>query len=136
MGKTIKQIADELGVSKTSVRKKIDNLGLRSSLQLDGNQFAIDEEQEKLIKSAFSGDKSQTESKAKTQTESETVFTLVSILQEQLKVKDEQIERLQQSLNQAQQLQAIAEQKIKLLEQKQEDPPIEEPKRKWWQFWG
>ena len=31
--KTIKQIADELGVSKTAVRKKIENLGLQSGLQ-------------------------------------------------------------------------------------------------------
>lgn len=27
--KTIKELADELGVSKTAVMKKIDNLGLR-----------------------------------------------------------------------------------------------------------
>lgn len=40
--KAIKQIADELGVSKTAVRKKIENLGLRSILQKNGNQFAID----------------------------------------------------------------------------------------------
>ena len=59
--KTIRQIADELGVSKTAVHKKIANLGLRSSLQKNGNQFTIDEHQEKLIKSAFTGE-SQTES--------------------------------------------------------------------------
>ena len=39
--KTIKQIADEIGVSKTAVRKKIANLGLQSSLRKNGNQFAI-----------------------------------------------------------------------------------------------
>lgn len=33
MGKTIKQIADELGVSKQAVTKCIDNLGLRSMLK-------------------------------------------------------------------------------------------------------
>ncbi len=67
--KTIKQIADELGVSKTAVRKKIENLGLRSGLQKNGNQFAIDENQEKLIKSAFS------ESEAETKTETKTEGT-------------------------------------------------------------
>ena len=51
--KTIKQIADELGVSKTAVRKKIENLGLRSSLRKNGNQFLIDEVQESLIKQGF-----------------------------------------------------------------------------------
>ena len=41
MAKTIKEIADELGVSKTAVIKRIANLGLRSSLRKNGNQFAI-----------------------------------------------------------------------------------------------
>ena len=51
--KTIRQIADEIGVSKTAVSKQIENLGLRSSLRKNGNQFAIDEHQEALIKQAF-----------------------------------------------------------------------------------
>ena len=58
--KTIRQIADEIGVSKTAVNKQIANLGLRSGLRKNGNQFAIDEQQEALIKEAFS-EKSQTE---------------------------------------------------------------------------
>lgn len=127
MSKTIKQIADELGVSKTSVRKKIDNLGLRSSLRLNGNQFAIDEEQEELIKSAFSEDKSQTKSETKTQ----TVSTLVSILQEELARKDEQITNLQKLLDQEQQLHMHTKQQLQLLEQKE---PVEEPKKKWWKL--
>ena len=48
--KTIRQIADEIGVSKTAVNKQIANLGLRSGLRKNGNQFAIDEHQEALIK--------------------------------------------------------------------------------------
>ena len=53
MAKTIKEIADELGVSKTAVSKQIANLGLRSSLRKNGNQFAIENQQEKLIKWLF-----------------------------------------------------------------------------------
>ena len=137
MGKTIRQIADELGVSKTSVRKKIDNLGLRSSLQSNGNQFLIDEEQEELIKTAFRGNKSQTKSETKTQTESETVFSLISILQEELARKDAQIENLQKLLDQEQQLHMHTKQQLQLLEQKEDI--IEEPeptKKKWWQFFS
>lgn len=59
-GKTIKEIAEELGVSKTAVRKQIANLGLQTSLRKIGNQFAIEKEQETLIKSAFSQKQSQT----------------------------------------------------------------------------
>lgn len=137
MGKTIKQIADELGVSKTSVRKKIDNLGLRSSLQSNGNQFSINEEQEELIKTAFKGNKPQTKSETKTQTESETVSSLISILQEELARKDAQIENLQKLLDQEQQLHMHTKQQLQLLEQKEdiiEEP--EPPKKKWWQFFS
>ena len=96
--KTIRQIADEIGVSKTAVSKQIANLGLRSGLRKNGNQFAIDEHQEALIKQAFS-EKSQTEienqSQTKTQTENHEVGDLVCVLQAtidtlqgQLSVKD------------------------------------------------
>ena len=106
--KTIRQIADEIGVSKTAVNKQIANLGLRSGLRKNGNQFAIDEYQEALIKQAFS-EKSQTEienqSQTKTQTENHEVGDLVCVLQAtidtlqgQLEVKDRQIEQQAQTI--------------------------------------
>ena len=106
--KTIRQIADEIGVSKTAVSKQIANLGLRSGLRKNGNQFAIDEHQETLIKQAFS-EKSQTEienqSQTKTQTENHEVGDLVCVLQAtidtlqgQLEVKDRQIEQQAQTI--------------------------------------
>ena len=106
--KTIRQIADEIGVSKTAVNKQIANLGLRSGLRKNGNQFAIDEHQEALIKQAFS-EKSQTEvetqSQTKPQTENHEVGDLVCVLQAtidtlqgQLEVKDRQIEQQAQTI--------------------------------------
>ncbi len=56
--KTIKQIADDLGVSKQAVRNEIAKQKLQSTLQKNGNQFLADEKAEKLIKSAFSERKS------------------------------------------------------------------------------
>jgi broad-specificity NMP kinase len=117
--KTIRQIADEIGVSKTAVSKQIANLGLRSGLRKNGNQFAIDERQETLIKQAFF-EKSQTEnanqSQTKTQTENHEVGDLVCVLQatidtlqEQLEVKDRQIEKLTEALVAAQQTAAAAQ---------------------------
>lgn len=115
MAKTIKEIADELGVSKTAVSKQIANLGLRSSLRKNGNQFAIENQQEKLIKMAFqknkqpermventvSDEQSQTTNANQSQTENHEVCDLVCVLQttvdtlqEQLTVKDEQIREL------------------------------------------
>src|SRR5699024_2578597 len=116
--KTIRQIADEMGVSKTTVSKQIANLGLRSGLQKNGNQFAIDERQEALIKQAFL-EKSQTEnanqSQTETQTENHEVGDLVCVLQAtidtlqgQLEVKDRQIEKLTEALVAAQQTAAAA----------------------------
>lgn len=117
--KTIRQIADEIGVSKTAVNKQIANLGLRSGLRKNGNQFAIDEHQEALIKQAFS-EKSQTEienqTQTKTQTENHEVSDLVCVLQAtidtlqgQLEVKDKQIEKLTEALVAAQQTAAAAQ---------------------------
>ena len=117
--KTIRQIADEIGVSKTAVNKQIANLGLRSGLRKNGNQFAIDEQQEALIKQAFS-EKSQTEIENQTQTKSQTenheVSDLVCVLQAtidtlqgQLEVKDRQIAKLTEALVAAQQTAAAAQ---------------------------
>ena len=117
--KTIRQIADEIGVSKTAVNKQIANLGLRSELRKNGNQFAIDEHQEALIKQAFS-EKTQTEienqTQTKTQTENHEVSDLVCVLQAtidtlqgQLEVKDRQIEKLTEALVAAQQTAAAAQ---------------------------
>lgn len=130
--KTIKQIADELGVSKTAVRKKIENLGLRSSLQKNGNQFAIDENQEKLIKSAFAESEAETKTETNSQTETETVSALVSMLQRELDAKNEQIAHLQKLLDQEQQLRMVTEQKLLQIEDKQEQE--EQPKKRW-KFW-
>lgn len=119
MSKTIKQIADEIGVSKTAVRNQIEALGLRSSLRKNGNQFAIDENEETLILQAFLG-KSQTKNANKSQTKPKTtnseVSDLVSVLhstidtlQGQLAIKDKQIEDLSEALKSAQQTAAAAQ---------------------------
>lgn len=142
--KTVKELAEELNVSKPAVMKKIDNLGLRSSLRKIANQFAIDEEQETLIKSAFEQKKSPTANRQpvcdKTPTFSDVVCSLERQLEakdRQIAAKDKQIESLQKELEtaqqiiiQAQQLHAISEQKMKLLEEKSE-----EQKKSWWKFW-
>ncbi len=108
MSKTIKQIADELGVSKTTVRNVIENLGLRSSLRKNGNQFAIDEKQEVLILQAFRDEtqsKNANQSQTKTQTAKCEVSDLVCVLQEtvdtlkqQIQIKDTQLDNLHSEL--------------------------------------
>lgn len=180
--KTIKQIADEIGVSKQSIRNEIAKQGLQSSLRKNGNQFAIDESCETLIKSAFESRNGKITAKvvckdnAKvTAKQNEKVCDYQSKidvleidnkrLQEEIELlrgqladgkeevrylrsqsteKDKQLSDTLKALNQAQHLQAVAESKIKLLEEKQEEEKVVEPapesepaqeKKKWWRFW-
>ena len=184
--KTIKQIADELGVSKQSIRNEIAKQGLQSSLRKNGNQFAIDESCEALIKSAFESRNGKITAKvvckdnanqnAKVtdnqneqvcdyqhkvdvlETDNKRLLEEIELLRGQLAdrkeeirylrsqsvEKDKQISDTLRALNQAQQLQAIAESKAKLLEEKQEEEKVVEPapvsepepeKKHWWKFW-
>lgn len=128
--KSIRQIAEELGVSKTAIRKQIANLDLQSSLRKNGNQFAINEKQEEQIIQAFgrkmqtkSGNQFANQTETSSQTENREVSDLVSVLQstvtvlqEQLQIKDQQlaqqtqtIERLSDALTAAQQTAATAQ---------------------------
>lgn len=93
--KTIKQIADELGVSKQAVRKKI-------TLEI-GNQFAvtkgntvyISEQGESLIKSAFL----KSIGNQVTSNKSVTIDNLVTTLQEDVRAKNQQISDLTAELS-------------------------------------
>lgn len=140
--KTIKQIADEIGVSKQAVFKKIDNLGLRQRLMKNNNQWLMDESIEKTIKESFS-----TTSKTSTSssTDSSTVDSLVDMLRNELEIKNRQInnlnERLAESqrlLDQEQQLRMVTERKLLLLEEnqgKEDENPRPEEEEKETSFW-
>ena len=122
--KSIRQVAEELGVSKTAVRKQIANLGLQSGLRKNGNQFAIDEEQEAHIIRAF-GKKTETENGNQFANQTETssrianhevsdlvsvLQTTVTVLQEQLQVKDQQIAQQAQTIDRLSDAWAAAQQ--------------------------
>ena len=98
MAKTIKQIAEILGVSKTAVRNKMTDEVKTKFAQTVCGVIYIDEAGESLIKQAFSKEQPQTKfapvSANQFAVVSGEVSTLVSTLQKQLEVKDEQIERL------------------------------------------
>lgn len=51
--KTIKAVAQEIGVSKQAVFAEIDKQGLRSCLTKSGNSFTIDDDTERLIIQGF-----------------------------------------------------------------------------------
>lgn len=70
MSKTIKEIADELGYSKTYISKIIKTNGLQTSLRKNGNKFVVGEELELLIKEHLNK-QSQTDNTNKKQTQTE-----------------------------------------------------------------
>ena len=135
--KTIRQIADEIGVSKQAIFKKIRREPLSTSLQgltatVDG-RLMVEVDGEKLIKRAFSEIKPSTTDNqltgvvdgASTKNEEKTVAVdgVISVLQAtidtlqgQLEVKDRQLEqqaqtitRLTDALAAAQQTAAVAQ---------------------------
>lgn len=121
--KTIRQIADEIGVSKQAVFKKIKREPLSTSLQgltatVDG-RLMVEVDGEKLIKQAFSEIAPSTKNAEKTAEVDGVISVLqatIDTLQGQLEVKDRQIEqqfqtitRLTDALASAQQTAATAQ---------------------------
>lgn len=141
--KTVKQLSKELEISKTYLMKIIDSHNLRSNLQKVGNKFMINSDTEiSILKvlNRFIEEETQTESQTnannsttETQNNNNSSTTIenklqtienssvIDFLQEQLRMKDKQIEELHRLLNQEQQLNAKNTQKIELLENKQEE---------------
>jgi HTH domain. len=107
--KTIKQIADELGVSRQAVHKRMKQEPLSTSLQgltstVDG-KFTVAVDGEMLIRQAFTRHNASTKSSTVDVNQNNQVDTLISMLQReldakntQLAAKDEQIENLTSAL--------------------------------------
>ena len=113
MEMTIKELADSLGVSKPTISKAIDTLGIQGDLRRVSNRFVLSEPQIEAVKSQILQN-TETKSAENTpkfttneppESESETEKVLISslqsqitMLQEQLSVKDAQIAAMQQQL--------------------------------------
>ena len=103
--KTIRQIADEIGVSKQAVFKKIKREPLSTSLQgltatVDG-RLMVEVDGEKLIKQAFSENAPSTKNDEKTVAVDGVISVLqatIDTLQGQLEMKDRQIEQQAQTI--------------------------------------
>lgn len=97
---TIKELADELGVSKTTISKVIADIGLQGQLRQVGNRFMLSETQAAAIRTKITqGSEPQTtaEPQVETQTEppqmqTETETTLISLLESQISVLQQQLE--------------------------------------------
>ena len=154
MVKTIKQLADELGVSKQTIRYHIKSLPVKFTGKDSKNRITITSTGTKLIKEKvvkktvhFTGNKPQQKSSLpvnKKEQESALLKRLDLLEQtyhEQLVSKDQEIARLhdtldqtQKLLNQSQQLQLMAEKKIAELKKIPASPTKTEKdhQKSWW----
>ncbi|MFW7421379.1 hypothetical protein ACODH8_14350 [Vagococcus fluvialis] len=138
--KSIKEIADITGVSKTTVTRYIKMIGATEAVQ-NGQTFLYDDAVVNLVIQEISKKDTETTTtqNISVNPDDSTLIQFEKTLQiledelkeknEQLKSKDEQIESLQTILNQQQKLLLYEQQKnTKLLEENIEN-------KKWWQWW-
>ena len=83
--KTIKQVADELGVSKEAIRKRIRQLDLQTELQKVGNRFALNDYCVEKVILSFS------ETKNANQNDLQVVDLLAALKESQEALKREQM---------------------------------------------
>lgn len=124
MSKTVKELADELGISKSGIRKYL-NASFREKYTFkNANRILIEEAGVREIKrkiGAKDARKTHTKNVFNNAFEDDESVRFGSALIKQLQEKDAQIARLQKLLDQSQQLQLMAENKIKQLESKTTD---------------
>lgn len=133
--KTIRQMADELGVDKQKVYRFIVRNGITASGEVKQSKL-YDESVERLINSHFHHISTSGERCGEVHQKSDQEHVLEQLVKE-LEAKNEQIREKDRQLNaalemlaenqklldQQQQLNAMAEHRIKLLEQKRDDIP-------------
>lgn len=152
-GKTIKQIADEIGVSKQAISYRLKQLEKENDRQKNRQILAVKENGvlvvslvgETLIKSAFSENDRQKENddlppnnRQKDEDILAVLKATIDTLQKQLEIKDKQIEELI-ATNKAQAQSINADRHTELADrmlEAQEPKLLEEQKpKKRWQFW-
>jgi len=135
--RTIKEIADLIGVSKSTVYRYIKSNSIHKSSQ-NGSKLLYDESAQKFIIQGLTYDNDSQVESQRTDDESvselhkdlvKTLKNQIELQIEQLNTKDKQIAELQKSNDQLQQLLLYEQQKnTKLLEENIDT-------KKWWQWW-
>lgn len=119
---TIKQLADELGVTKPGIRKLLTESFRKQYTETTGNKILIDSAGARIIRKHFENSEPKTkkkqflETKNSYQKQMETVSDIsqnavisakdetIKLLKEQLKAKDDQLANMQKLMDQNQQL--------------------------------
>lgn len=132
--KTIKELSEDIGVSKVAIQKKIERLNIKNKMIRDGNRWLVPDELENTIKLAFNKYDTDNQTSKNQEQTSNITETLVMMLQKELEEKNKQIEKLQTIINQEQQLRMVTEQKLLALEDKEKEENENQGKKQG--FWG
>lgn len=104
--KTVKEIAQEIGVSKQSVFAEIDRQGLRSRLTKNGKSLTIDDDTERLIIQGFASRGQDNASRCLTSINDKQLTVndnrLTIDLQKEIDARDAEIERLRDEIRRMQ----------------------------------
>ena len=100
MEMTIKQLADELAVSKSTIGRAIVQLGFQDQLCKIGNKYMLSETQILQIKLQLSKDEEEKSLQANQEMQNVILQEQLSILNKQLAIKDYQIKILQEQIGQ------------------------------------
>lgn len=121
MSKTVKELADDLGVSRQYIQKVISNLPATKKPTKLQHRYIIDNQAEAYIKALIlktdnkETNKATNSSSMANQKYEVALKEQIRLLKAQLDKKDDQLEKMQKLLDQSQQLQLMTEQKLKLL---------------------
>lgn len=138
--KTIKNIADEIGVSKQAVWQKIkrdSSIDLHQFTSTIGNTVYVSPEGQKLIKSMFDTSKGKSNVNNNDNVDDNELEFLRSLINN-LQIEKQELHKL---LDQQQQLTLQANKQIESLQSSvsqlkvEYDQLEEQSTKKWWQFW-
>lgn len=154
MPKTIRELADELKVSKQTIQYHYQRLPAKNRQKDSHGTNMINLTAERIIKDKVAkpllAKNQQRGSKEETKTSKENNELVTTLRREiddlkfqrdkQLATKDQQIEHLTKLIDQSQQLQLISEKKAKdskqiITKKKEFDNNHEKAKNTWWHFW-
>lgn len=100
---SVKALAEELGVSKPTLFKRIDKLDLRSDLQKQGKSLMIPEEVAEKLRASFRANQKEAEKPIPPAEESgELTGALIELLKAELKSKEERIKYLEKEVSELQ----------------------------------
>ena len=120
---TVKELADELGVSKPTISKAISELGLQGHLTKIGNRFILEESEIEAIKAKISQTpttkkslKAENRNETSTkETQNETEKSLISLLESQITILTEQLAQKDSQINALTSALATSQEQIKSL---------------------